>query len=72
MAGSKLLLVRSKRRPTGPWLQGLKIPTKTGYDFGEAVAAGETAGEDWAGIVPGDDTGDDCGPAGAGEVCWVV
>ena len=44
-----------------------------GYDFGEAVgaalAAGETAGEACVGVVPGDEAGDDCGPAGAGEVC---
>jgi len=53
-----------------------------GYNFrepvGGALAAGdialefgvgETAGEACAGVVPGDDPGDDCAPAGAGEVC---
>jgi hypothetical protein len=39
-----------------------------GYDFGEpvgaALAAGETAGEACAGVIPGDD----CAPAAAGEV----
>ena len=44
-----------------------------GYDFGEsagaALAAGETAGEACVGVVAGDDPGDDCAFAGAGEVC---
>ena len=58
------------KRPAGPWLQDQIFPKGlAGYDFGEpvgaALAAGETAGEACAGVVPGDD----CAPAGAGEVC---
>jgi len=44
-----------------------------GYGFGEAagaaLTAGETSGEASAGVVTADDPGDDCGFAGAGEVC---
>ncbi len=56
--------------PQGRGLQDQIFPRGlAGYDFGEpvgaALAAGETAGEVCAGVVPGDD----CAPAGAGEVC---
>jgi len=34
-----------------------------------AVAAGEIVGETSAGVVSGDDAGDDFGAAGGGEVC---
>ena len=65
------LVLKIERRPTGPWLQvARRLP---GYGFGEAAGAalmaGETAGEASAGVVTGDDPGDDCGFAGAGEVC---
>jgi hypothetical protein len=54
----------------GPWLrEQIFREGLAGYDFGEpvdaALAAGETAGEACAGVIPGDD----CTPAGAGEVC---
>lgn len=43
------------------------------YGFGDpvgaALAAAETVGEACAGLAPGDDPGDDCAPADAGEVC---
>lgn len=43
------------------------------YGFGEpggsALAAEEAAGEACAGVVAGDDPGDDCAFGGAGEVC---
>lgn len=53
---------------------GPNIPERTtDYDFGEpvgaALVAGETAGEASAGVVSDDDPGDDCGFAGAGDVC---
>ena len=58
------------KRTAGLGLQDQIFPRRlAGYDFGEpvgaALAAGETAGEACAGVVPGDD----CAPAGAGEVC---
>ena len=76
------MLVRLNDGPQG---RGYRTDAlrNSGYDFGEpvagALAAGETvapefgpaeaAGEVWAGVVAGDGPGEECVPAGAGEVC---